>query len=645
MGIALSIDIGGFIFGCWDRCFKRATSLSQLENNLGNLQNKRDRLKARSDDTLDRVRIEEAEPLHEVAAWWKEVDDAIAKADNLLSTRQQEIEKLCLGGCCSKNCVSSIIFQRKVIESLQQVDELCGRNLGAIVQPRPVVVQAKIPLDEPVGLETTFDKAWRCLVEENIGILGLWGMGGVGKTTLVKQIYNKFCATGLVPIWAVVSKDYNLDKVQEVIGEQLGLCQDEQWKKQAPERKATRISNKLRNNKFCKNKFVLILDDIWDYIDLTEVGVPTEQSESKIIFTTRSESVCGKMNAKAIIKVEPLTQQEAWKLFTKNIQKDILKIPGICPLAEAVARECDGLPLALVTISKTTSPMKTLQEWTHALEVLTKATSKFADMERKVFSRLKFSYDSLPDDKVKSCFLYCSLFPEDYKIEKDLLIDYLICEKLIEGENYEIDLRNKGYFDIGNLVRVGLLEEEEERGVDFVRMHDLIRDMALWIAKDKFFVKSGMQLNKVPSVEQWQGAKRVSLMKNRIEKIEEVPECRDLSTLFLNGNRRVSIHDDFFQSMNALTVLDLSCTWLQELPSGITKLVSLQSLNLSGTTIRELPLELNELEELKCLNIERTRALSKIPRNLLSSLKQLQILRMLECWYFNPKNQEDVRCL
>lgn len=83
------------------------------------------------------------------------------------------------------------------------------------------------------------------------------------------------------------------------------------------------------------------------------MGVPLQSLDtaSKIVFTTRSLDVCGEMEADEMIEVKCLEQDEAWRLFLGKVRKATLRShAGIPEVAEAVARECGGLPLALITI-------------------------------------------------------------------------------------------------------------------------------------------------------------------------------------------------------------------------------------------------------------------------------------------------------
>lgn len=159
--------------------------------------------------------------------------------------------------------------------------------------------------------------------------------------------------------------------------------------------------------------------------------------------------------------------------------------------------------------------------------------------------------------------------------------------------------QNQGYDIIGTLVNACLLEGRE----DYVKMHDVLRDMALWLAcecgkaKDNFVVRTGAHLVKAPDFEKWKGVKRMSLMANQIENLVERSICPSLSTLFLTDNRLKIIGEGFFQHMPSLRVLDLSENkGITHLPSGISRLKSLQYLNLSQTGIRGLPVELKALD-------------------------------------------------
>ncbi|OAY52843.1 probable disease resistance protein At5g63020 [Manihot esculenta] len=628
-----------FINRCWDCTSGQAEYICQLEHNLEALQIAREELRELKDDVIRRLGIEEGGNMkrrEQVQGWLLRVEAKITEVDELIGDGPQEIQKLCLGGCCSKNLKSSYTFGRRVVRGLQDVAALKSKGDFEVFVERsarePVIER---PIEPTAGLEGMLDRVWNCLIEEAIGLVGIYGMGGVGKTTLLTRINNKFLDTPHdfdVVIWVVVSKDLRLEKVQEEIAKKIGLSNDGQWQHKSFSEKAAEIFQVLR-----KKKFVLLLDDIWKRVELKDVGVPIPktQNRSKIVFTTRSRAVCSYMEAEQKIKVEPLAWEKAWELFQEKVGVDTLDAdPDIPNIAEEVARECAGLPLALITVGRAMACKKTPQEWRYAVEVLRVSASNMQVMGDEVFPILKFSYDSLPNYKIKSCFLYCTLYPEDYKISKDELIEHWMCENFWDEGHNQVDAFNEGYNIIGMLVHACLLEHEGSS----VKMHDVIRDMALWITcevekeEHKYLVQAGAQSSKAPEIERWRGKKRVSLMENNIEQLTEVPRCPDLVTLFLCGNGCFrSIPDDFFQFMNALTVLDVSETALKFLPNGISGLVALQYLNLSRTKIKQLPPELMALRKLKYLNLEHNYDLHSIPSKMMSGFPLLQVLRMFSC--------------
>ncbi|KAL4387876.1 hypothetical protein GQ457_09G007250 [Hibiscus cannabinus] len=227
--------------------------------------------------------------------------------------------------------------------------------------------------------------------------------------------------------------------------------------------------------------------------DLTEAGVPqpSEQNKAKVVLTTRREDVCDLMHAQRKFKVNCLAWREAWRLFLSKAGEDVLKLdPAILKLAERIADECSGLPLALITVGQAMRSRRTVEEWRYAATTLRNSAAEFTSMEKKVISLLRFSFDSLSDDTTKSCFLYCAQYPEDWYLDKVNLINSWLGEGLLDQSDSLYEAYDKGHHIIGTLKLACLLES----GDNYVKMHDMIRDMALWVISDrgakkgKFFV-------------------------------------------------------------------------------------------------------------------------------------------------------------
>ncbi|KAK9229434.1 hypothetical protein WN944_022396 [Citrus x changshan-huyou] len=542
---SITVSCDAIFSRCLDCTATRAAYVSELQANIDALRTERQRLIEARNDVLRKVAAAEQQRmrrLNKVQGWLSRVEAVEADADKLIRDSPQEIEKLCLGGYCSKNFKSSYNFGKQVAKTLSDVATSLGEGAFEVVADR---VLASVAVEKPtdptgVGLESTLQKVWRCIVEDPAVIIGIYGMGGVGKTTLLTHINNKFLEgpnTFDCVIWVVVSKDLRVENIQEVIAKQMGFF-DDSWRAKSVEEKALEIFNSLS-----EKKFVLLLDDVWERVDLTKVGVPLPRPKnmaSKVVFTTRSEEVCGFMEAHRKFKMLCLSDNDSWDLFQQKVGKEILNShPDILELAQTVARECGGLPLALITIGRAMACKKTPEEWRYAIQLLSSSASQF---------------------------------PEDYCISKENLIDCWIGEGFL-NESDRFGEQNQGYFILGILLHACLLEEG---GDGEVKMHDVIRDMSLWIAcdlkeKENFLVYAGVGLTKAPDVREWENVRRLSLMQNEIANLTEIPTCPHLLTLFLDNNESLKIPNDFFQYMHSLKVLNLSRIKLKSFPLGISK--------------------------------------------------------------------------
>ncbi|RWR88065.1 putative disease resistance protein isoform X1 [Cinnamomum micranthum f. kanehirae] len=368
--------------------------------------------------------------------------------------------------------------------------------------------------------------------------------------------------------------------------------------------RARKIFNALKRRK----KFLLILDDMWKQFDLDEVGIPipSEENGCKVVLTTRDKGICGPMQAHAI-EVRVLSEDESWEFF-----KNIVAVGGVIlskdieHLAKDVAKECCNLPLAIKTVGGSMCGVDNAAVWMDALKDLKEANGGFKGID-KVFTPLKFSYTRLGDTLLQYCFLFCSLYPEDHKISANELINNWIYEGLIDKRGTREDDINKGHTILDQLVKVSMLERCDNRvGAMFVKMHDLIRDMAIYITRaenPRSVIYAGRQLQDL-STEFPEDAERISLMDNDIEELSGEPNCQHLLTLFLQKNPLQKISpDSYFNHMCSLRVLNLSFTHIKSLPNSVSNLKNLHALHLNNTKeLRVFPAgiipRLSHLEEL-----------------------------------------------
>ncbi|XP_031374188.1 probable disease resistance protein At5g63020 [Punica granatum] len=463
------------------------------------------------------------------------------------------------------------------------------------------------PLEPPVGLDSSFEEVSTWVQDEGVRRIGLYDMGGVGKTTLLKKIHNEFLVKEHdyhVVAWIVVSQPTDPKKIQEHIWEKLHLPKS-QWNDIIESERPGKILKIIK-----EKNFLIFLDDVWEEIDLLNLGIPSRnhQHKSKIIFTTRLQDVCGSMHAERTKKVECLPADKALKLFREKVGEQTwtahVEIPN---LAEAMIKECKYLPLALITVGAAMASRRCPDEWRGSIEVLKKLPSEFADMEKKVLSVLEFSYEALLDETHKKCFLYCSIFPEDHVYRMDELIDLWIGEGLLSECGGIREARDQGIEIARCLIRVCLSEEVDMSIEKCCKMHDVVRDMALWVASEHGKKKRPLCQEKQRSFEptefvKWTDVERISLWEVD-QKLEKLPDTfatfSSLSTLIIRDTKVKTFPNGFFSAMLSLRVLDVSCNeFLIELPGDIGVLGNLRYLDLQWTMIRELPAELENLTKL-----------------------------------------------
>ncbi|KAK4576317.1 hypothetical protein RGQ29_027041 [Quercus rubra] len=563
----------------------------------------------------------------EVVTWLEKVKNLESRVNPI----REKKPSACFLNCCKRYRESN-----EVEGILKEIERLLkdGNFESGVAYPTRIPRAVEHIPGPSIQGQTTASKnlyeTLKVLHDDKVRRIGIWGMGGVGKTTLVKNLNNKLENASTQPfgiiIWVTVTRNLVIKNVQTRIAERLNL---EVKIEESVEGTASRLYQRLER----EENFLLILDDVWKEIELGELGVPQPKDHKgcKVILTSRRMEVCRNMMTDVEIKMEVLNDDEAWQLFSQKAAIEADHFEQIRPFAEAIAREGCGLPLAIITMGAAMRRKTKVELWKNALTEL-KRSVPTEDIEKKVFERLKWSYDSLEGNNIKSCFLYCSLFPEDFSIEISELVNYWKAEGLIdEGQNYE-DSVNRGIALIENLKDSCLLEDGGREGT--VKMHDVVRDVAIWIASSfedncKSLVRSGMDLSEI-SVGEFSNSdslKRVSFMNNKITRLpDSMIQCSEASTLLLQNNRTlVTVPETFLQGFKALRVL-----------------------NLSETDIRSLPQSLLQLNDLRALFLGSCRFLEELPPlGMLSKLQNLdlsytQILKMSHTGFrFRLKGEED----
>ncbi|KAB2086502.1 hypothetical protein ES319_A04G036700v1 [Gossypium barbadense] len=616
----------------------------KINDYVRNFKRMRDELNCKMEDIELQLKAELLRPLGKIPKkgvenWLKDVKEMIREA--------QVVENKVRNGRYLCRACNGKLVDEKSREMKGFLDKAPNASEGLAIDGPSAGLP--LPTSELVGEEAVRNEIWACLMQEEMSNIGVWGMGGVGKTTIMKHIHNDLLKQQRFErvIWVTISKEFNVKKVQDDIA---GALELKNWPREGDKLRRAAILSEMLNN---EGKHVLILDDVWDKVSLEEVGIPKPSGSNgcKLVLTTRSEHVCKYMGCK-VIKVKPLSEEEALILFLNKVGPNIVQSPTIMPTLKLVVKECAGLPLTIVVVAGTLKGEDNPLIWKNALGELKERIGKVEGVEAEVIERLKFSFDHLKDKQAKHCFLYCTVYPEDFEIDMDELIECWIEEGFIDDMGTRKEMKDKGHVILKKLEYNCLLENVSS---DEMKMHDAVRDMALSITRmnPRYMIQAGLQLEELPKKEQWSpDVEKVSLMHNSISKIsiDLLPtKCQLLTTLLLQHNPIKKIPYSFFTNMPCLSVLNLSFTKIESLPNSISELKNLttlllrgcyklkdlpclsmlqelKKLDLSMTNIEEVPEGIDMLIKLRYLDLENMFTLKGIPAGLLPKLVHLQHL-------------------
>ncbi|WRX29617.1 NB-ARC - like 10 [Theobroma cacao] len=278
---------------------------------------------------------------------------------------------------------------------------------------------------------------------------------------------------------------------------------------------------------------LIILDDVWEELELKAIGIPFGDDHKGLQnFFNRASST-------------------TWALF-----KDKAGVEDDSPtlkVAKEFARECNGLPLTIVTVAKALKG-KNLNGWIAANQRFKDSRhSDNQDVCGGIYS-LGLSYDYLENDNIQSCFLLCSLFPEDYVIKIEMLIICEIGQELFSNVDSIEVLRREIHEAVTTLQQSSLLLKAYDE--ESVKMHDVIRDFGHLIVsrgENRFMVKDGLMKRSIS--ESFECCTTISLWNIEINHLPNKVKFSKLKILFLKGKKSLRVPCAFFERMTTLRVL------------------------------------------------------------------------------------------
>ncbi|KAG5561085.1 hypothetical protein RHGRI_004187 [Rhododendron griersonianum] len=620
-------------------CFN--SNITEVEAQLKELQVTRQGVQMGVDDNLRKVRVNGPN----VEAWLNRANEVTIEVGGIIEEKPK-VKEGCLNGWCP-NIKLRYSLSRKAVKTTKVVIDLQARGVQytqSSYSPPPPCLEPILNRDF-TGFESrsvTMEEIIKALKHDHFNLIGVCGMGGVGKTTMVNEAAkrakeeNHFDEVAM----AVVSKDPSLTNVQACIADMLGLKLVD---RDSPMVRADLLRKRLlQDNK----KVLVLLDDIWEDFDLQAMGIPLECANKnfKLLYTSRTRHLWPDVRTKKEIPLQLLSENEAWQLFREKAG-DAADARDLHSIAKQIVNECGGLPLALVLIGGVLSTKSGREIWEGMLDRLICASCTPAN--ERLFSRLELSYKYLEDEEAKRLFLLCCLFKEDEDICINNLAMYGLGLSLFDGINEMGKARRRVFLIVDDLkCRYLLLDSKKEK---CVRVHDVVRDMGISIAsKDKVALVSHGALSEWPKTVKCEPYSAISVISDKITKLPEGLTYPNLEFLILRCRKLEKLPPNFFEGMGKLKVLEIghfdgiptlqSLTNLTTLSlegfhgmldnlSTIGDLLNLETLNFRNSGIEELPEEIGELVNLRLLDLRGTR-LRRIPPGVISRLVRLEELYM-----------------
>ncbi|MCL7038068.1 hypothetical protein MKW94_013079 [Papaver nudicaule] len=476
---------------------------------------------------------------------------------------------------------------------------------------------------------------------QGVRVVSIVGIGGIGKTTLAKSVYNhgKVKSHFDTRLWISVPQTASsyLEMTVGRILEALSLSGDDTSSVGNLNGADMTLLSSLLSDRINQKKFLLVLDDVWnedirDWQPLKSLlggGAPG----SSILLLTRNKAAAYLMSTTILHELQPLSKESSWELFSRyafrKLAGDALK--PFEDIGRIVSQRCNGVPLAIKCLGCLLRTKTTRQEWEDIME-----SDKWELLEMEpILPALYFSYYSLPP-VLKLCLSYTAIFPKAYEIDKGTLIKMWMAEGFLNsstaenrdpewiGEECFRELIMRSYFNSHNMDKGGQ--------VISIKMHDLVHDLAASMSGH-----SVMQIDNTTS--KLNKARHLSVLHTDLDSItSSVKKANHVSTLKLFecsvNSGTVSPH--LFAHLKFLKVLDFSYLGLAELPNQVGELKHLRYLNLSHANIQSLPEKMCELHSLQILILSHCEQISSLPRSLgnIRGLRHLALINTPKLQYF-----------
>ncbi|XP_027180879.1 disease resistance protein RPM1-like [Coffea eugenioides] len=481
--------------------------------------------------------------------------------------------------------------------------------------------------------------------DHQLKVVSVVGMGGLGKTTLVKRVHEDPEVRRHFPVraWVTVSQTCDFQYLLKDLIRQL----HEEGKKPVPQSieslNTTGLKKIVKDFLQQAGRYAIVFDDVWDveFWNTIKFALPeSSDGGNRVMLTTRKADVASASCIESlgfVYRMDPLSFEDSWTLFCNKIFKGN-SCPGhLMDVAKGILDKCEGLPLAILAISGLLAmkDVNRTEEWEIVRGSLggeLEGTGKLDRVKRILF----LSYNDLPWH-LKTCLLYTSIYPEDCEIACYQLINLWIAERFVEGREgrsiedvawgYLSELVNRSLIQVSKVFYEGIPHE--------CRIHDLLRVIIVSKSREQNMVTitTGQPM-------MWPSDKVRRLVvhgssSNSTQHHQQRPNyCFDHLRSFVTVGSAdpllsKTLLSQISRSSKLLKVLDFGGQETQEeIPNEIFKMFHLKHLHLGGTGVERVPKAIGKLQHLEYLYLGYTRV-RELPVEILK-LQKLRVLRVYQ---------------
>ncbi|KAJ3693801.1 hypothetical protein LUZ60_009281 [Juncus effusus] len=492
---------------------------------------------------------------------------------------------------------------------------------------------------EMIGREEERSLLMNWLTEQHSerAIISIYGIGGVGKTTLARNIYedNAIRSSFDCFLWVNASQNYQVeDLLKTILAQLVGSYQCAQGDSDVTNNKA--LAEKIRS--YLKSqRYLIVLNDMWDsaaWLSLHRAFPALDcQTPNRVVITTRVEDVALVAGKDRAIRLKTLTEEQAQDLLFRKAfsNREIFNNWVQNPVLERILRKCQGLPLIIVAVGSILA-QKDETEWKSFSDQFTMHLNYDPTM-RGVVDVLNRSVTNLPSH-LKNCFLHCSLFPESFYIIRKEITKMWVAEGFIkEGETDKTmdELADQYLLELVNHSLLQVAEERWDGKPKKLVMNNFVREVALNTSGK---IKFGNILGDSYADKLDNGTRRLSIHNCRGNQIRTEVSQKLRSFLLFPSDVPYSFTNDVLCSCMLLRVLCLKGAKIKVLPDCLAKLFNLCYLNLRYSGIKQIPESFGDLHNLEVLDLRCEEPVSL-------SCGALAMLHKLRHLHVREGNRED----